>query len=74
MINLEDHLPKRKSISKIVLKTQEVKLGDTPDGVTLESIQINEEPSSPLEIGPEVLGETKASKMIKRDLKEEEGN
>ena len=74
MINLEDHLPKRKSISKIVLKTQEVKLGDTPDGVTLESIQINEEPSSPLEIGPEVLGETKASKMIKHDLTEEEGN
>lgn len=73
MINLEDHLPKRKSISKIVLKTQEVKLGDTPDGVTLESIQINEEPN-PLEIGPEVLGETKASKMIKRDLTEEEGN
>ena len=74
MINLEDHLPKRKSISKIVLKTQEVKLGDTPDGVTLESIQINEEPSSPLEIGTEVLGETKASKMIKHDLTEEEGN
>ena len=73
MINLEDHLPKRKSISKIALKTQEVKLGDTPDGVNLESIQINEEPS-PLEIGPEVLGETKASKMIKRDLTEEEGN
>ena len=73
MINLEDHLPKRKSISKIVLKTQEVKLGDAPDGVTLESIQINEEPS-PLEIGPEILGETKASKMIKRDLTEEEGN
>lgn len=73
MINLEDHLPKRKSISKIILKTQEVKLGDTPDGVTLESIQINEEPS-PLEIGPEVLGETKADKMINHDLTEEEGN
>ena len=73
MINLEDHLPKRKSISKIVLKTQEVKLGDTPDGVTLESIQINEEPS-PLEIGHEISGETKADKMIKRDLTEEEGN
>lgn len=67
MINLEDHLPKRKSISKILLKTQELKIGDVPDGVSLESIQINDE-SGPIEIGPEISGETKADEMIKQTI------
>lgn len=65
MINLKDHLPERKFISKIILKTQEVKLGDTPDNVTLESIPINEESDNPLVIDSEILGETKADEMIK---------
>ena len=65
MINLKDHLPERKFISKIVLKTQEVKLGDTPDTISLESVQINEESDNPLVIDSEVLGETKADEMNK---------
>lgn len=74
MINLKDHLPERKFISKIVLKTQEVKLGDTPDNVTLEPIPINEESDNPLVIDSEVLGETKADEMIKHVRAKEDDN
>lgn len=72
MINLKDHLPERKFISKIVLKTQEVKLGDTPDTVSLESVQINEESDNPLVIDSEVLGGTKADEMIKHSRAKED--
>ena len=64
MINLDDHIPKRKSISKVVLKSQELKML-TPEGIILESIPLSNTPGE-LEIGPEIYGETKADEMIKR--------
>ena len=66
MINLEDHLPKRKFISKLKLKSQEISLGDTPKDVSPESIDLSSGDSNPLEIETETVDNTKASKMIKR--------
>lgn len=64
MINLDDHLPKRKTISKIVLKSQELNIGDVPEGVVLESIDLPDSPGL-LEMETETLGNTKAEEMIK---------
>ena len=64
MINLDDHLPKRKTISKFVLKSQELNIGDVPEGVVLESIDLPETPGF-LEMETETLGNTKAEEMIK---------
>ena len=64
MINLDDHLPKRKVISKFVLKSQELNIGDTPEGAVLESIDLHDSPG-PLEMETETLGNTKAEEMVK---------
>ena len=64
MINLDDHLPKRKVISKFVLKSQELNIGDTHEGVVLESIDLSDSPG-PLEMETETLGNTKAEEMVK---------
>ena len=64
MINLDDHFPKRKVISKFVLKSQELNIGDTPEGVVLESIDLPDSPG-PLEMETETLGNTKAEEMVK---------
>ena len=74
MINLEDHLPKRKFISKLELKSQEISLGDTPEDVSLESIDLSSGDPSPLEIETETVDNTKASKMIKRISATEEAS
>lgn len=72
MINIKDHLSGKKYLSKIILKTQEIKLGDTPESISLESIQIDEESTNPLEIGFEILGDTKADEMIKHEQAKED--
>lgn len=71
MINLDDHLPKRKTISKFVLKSQELNIGDIPEGVVLESIDLPETPGF-LEMETETLGNTKAEEMIKHTSTVEE--
>lgn len=64
MINLDDHFPKRKVISKFVLKSQELNIGDTPEGVVFESIDLHDSPG-PLEMETDTLGNTKAEEMVK---------